>query len=106
MVHAIPVLWCLDTDAHPNIERPVELGSEAIEPFGALREHLEGVPRRPLHDVEHAPNVALRNLVVEEIAHGVHEHDLRFLPTERESQGPLVQGNLKAMLVVWLPHRL
>ena len=43
---------------------------------------------------------------MEQVAHRVDEDSLRFLPPEREFEGVFVGGELEAVSVVWLSHRL
>ena len=82
------------------------LGLSSASRSRALREHLEAVPVRAPHHVEHALDVRERHILVEQVAHRVHEDRLRLLPLERQLQHLRLQRELEAVPVVRLPHRL
>jgi hypothetical protein len=60
-----------------------------------LGEHLERVLRRLFDNREHARDVLERDLLVKEVAHGVHKHHAGFAPTQRLIERALVQRHAK-----------
>lgn len=74
MIDPFQVLFVLDAHPHPDVRSPIEQGVEFFESFRALREDLVLVPVRLVHDREDALDVLDRDVLVEEVAHTVHEH--------------------------------
>ena len=76
----------LDRHPHPDVPRPRARPVAALQvaPHArrALGEYLEDVAIRPLHGVEHPVHEGPWDLLVEEVAHGVHEHRARAAPGE------------------------
>lgn len=64
------------------------------------------MPVRPLHDAEHLLDVAGGHILVEEIAHGVHEDRPGLPPTKRQIKHLGLQGQLEPVCVVRLAHGL
>ena len=62
------------------------------ESLRTLGEHLIGVLRRRLHDIEDSSDEFGRDLVVEQIAHGVDEDGARRGPPLREVEGVRMEG--------------
>jgi hypothetical protein len=49
------------------------------------------MPVRLRHDIENLPDVVFRNVLMEQVAHAIHEDLLRLLPGE----GPLKHARLQ-----------
>src|SRR5258706_3883541 len=77
----------LDGDAEPHMDRAttgaVALPKEVAHEGRAFCEYLKCVPRRAFHSIEHAINEILGNVLVEEIAHGIHKDHAARAPPER-----------------------
>ena len=73
----------LHAHAHPQVRRPVELTCCAAQPLRSLGEHLVGVLRRLSDYLEDLLDELEWNVVVEEVAHRVHEDEPRSTPTTR-----------------------
>src|SRR5262245_60398172 len=71
-----------DAHPHPDMQSPREFAVECFEAFRPLRKDLVLVPVGPVHHPKDTPDAFQRDLVVEKVAHAVHEHALRLLPTE------------------------
>lgn len=115
MVNALDHVEGLDRDAHPEVVGPVELVGDPCHPVRALRQHLVGVLRRLTNDVEDVAYEVQRHLGVEEIAHRVHEHDLRGPPAvgliqrgrvERHRKPRSRRSRVAIVLVLLGAHRL
>jgi hypothetical protein len=63
----------------------------------ALRKDLEDVPICGLNNLADAHNVFVRNLVVEEVAHGVNEDFPVTFPAERVGQLLRYEPNIEAL---------
>ena len=62
------------------------MSSERRQPATPLGQDLKDVPVGLCHDLEHAPDVVVRNLLVEEVAHDVHKDALGPAPAERKGK--------------------
>ena len=99
------VLTVLNTDAPPDIpalRRKTQLTfEEACETLGTLGEYLERVPVGSGHHLRDRSHVLVRNSVVEQIAHRVHEDHTRCAPPERIAKllrdKPEVEPELEGM---------
>ena len=61
----------------------VSLVEEFAQKRTALREHLVDVPVGLLHRIEYLRDMADRDLLVEQVAHGIHEDHPGLLPFKR-----------------------
>ncbi len=80
LLYAAPLLE-KEGHAHPHVGRPVQLGSEFRQPLRPLREDLERMPRGLFHGAENPSDEAEGNLLVEKVAHAVHEDRPGLLPS-------------------------
>ena len=69
----------------------------------ALREHLESVPVGFFHGVEYAVDEWRRNVLVEQVAHGIDEDLPRSFPCQRLFHSFRAQCQIEALLV-WVPR--
>ena len=106
MVDAVAIVDRLDADAHPHVERPIEARIKLRQSLRPLSEHLKAVPSGAAHDTEHALYEVDRDIVVKEVAHGVHEDRLRPLPLERQLEHLGLERELESVPVVGLTHGL
>src|SRR5215471_8564005 len=92
----------LDRDPKPHMYRPwcgaVALPEEVAHEGRAFCEDLKRVPRRTLHSAENAIDETLRNVLVEEIAHGIYENHAWRAPAERLFQPFRAQRKIEASL--------
>jgi len=80
---------------------PVHVIPHARRPLG---QHLEGVPARLLHGVEDLVDIGERHVLVEQVAHGIHEDHLRRADGERLFQAMRAQGQVEAFLIGMARH--
>src|SRR5690606_24059856 len=89
-------------DASPNVgwRRPACITAPQVvaHPRTPLREHLENVPVSRLHRVEDLVDEGVRNCLMEEVAHRVHEDHPATLPADRLVQALWSQGQVEARL--------
>jgi hypothetical protein len=80
-------LWTLDRYTEPNMSGcfAVRVSGiyEVAKQRAPLGENLENVMISALHNVKDTRNVRGWNVLVEKVAHGVHEYHSRFFPSER-----------------------
>lgn len=69
------------------------------EPGATLREHLVDMVAGSLHRIKNLVDEQIRDLLVEEITHGVHENHARATPTRRLGQALGTQGEVETALV-------
>lgn len=62
------------------------------------------MPVGPIHYIEDLLNKLEGDVLVEKVAHGVHEDHLGCLPGERQFKGVIMEGQAKTVRIVWLPH--
>ena len=76
----------LDTDTAPDMfgNGRISVAPEQIVPHQgtALRQDLEEVPIGLLHDIEDTIHELQRDILMEEVTHGVNEYSTRTTPTE------------------------
>jgi hypothetical protein len=100
--HARQLGTVLHGYTEPHVHRPgcvaVTLAKEIAHERGALAEDLVGVPIGPLHGVKDARDKFVRDFLVKEIAHGIHEDHSRLPPPERLLQPLGPQGQIKSGL--------
>jgi len=106
VVDAGQVLLAFDAHAHPDMGGPIEERAQLFQAFRPLREDLIMVPVRLVHDAEHTPNVLHWDLVVEKVAHAVHEDPLRGLPRDRVLQHVGLECQFEPVAVVLVSHGL
>src|SRR2546430_4191796 len=68
------------------------------EPLRPLRENLEGVTPRLEHHSEHLFDEAVGNLLMEKVAHRVHEDHSRSLPPTRRVEAARPQPQVETLL--------
>ena len=92
----------LDGDPEPHMDRasagPVALPKKVAHEGRAFREYLKSVPRRALHRIEDAIDKILGNVLMEKVAHGIHEDHARRSPAERLLQSLWTQSQIEASL--------
>src|SRR6266446_4910613 len=92
----------LDGDAEPHMDwasdGPVALPKKVAHEGRAFREYLKSVPRCAFHRIEDAIDKFLGNVLVEKIAHGIHEDHARRAPAEWLFQPLRAQGQIEARL--------
>lgn len=64
------------------------------------------MPIRAIHDIEDFHYEIGGYVPVEQVAHGVHENDLWFLPFQGDVQGMLMNGQVEPVHVIRLAHSL
>lgn len=106
MIDAESVIIVFDADTHPDVAGPVQLLAQARQPIRPLGQKLEPMPVGAAHHAEHSLDERGGHVLVKEVAHGVDENDLRFLPAQRQFQDVIMDGEFEAVHVVRLPHRL
>ena len=84
MVGAVDETAILDRDAHPYVRRPRQILREGLKPLRSLGENLEDVPFSALHHVKDLRDVFGGDLLVEQVAHRVHEDRARSPPAQRD----------------------
>jgi len=99
VVSTVPEAAVLDRHAHPDVARPRQLWRELDQPLVPLGQDLEGVLLRAGHHVEHLGDVLIGDVLVEEVAHRVDEHDARAAPAQRHLQALRPQAQVEALLV-------
>src|SRR5262245_28149737 len=65
----------------------------------ALREHLEVMPRSEAHRREDGIDEVIRHVLVEQVAHRVHEDSTGLFPRERKADPLRPQPKIEALLV-------
>ena len=93
----------LDGDVAPDVAGRGAVGVPAPQvaqhEWASLGQHLVGVPVRRPHRVEHPVDEPAVHILVEQVAHGVHEDHARLPPSQRlvEARRPFVE--VEALLV-------
>src|SRR5256885_14351004 len=64
------------------------------------------MPTRAAHDLEDLLYVSERNVLMKQVAHGVHEDRLRLLPPKWKLKHVWLQREFEAIPIVRLAHRL
>src|SRR5579872_5091387 len=93
------VVCTLDANPLPDVRSPLQLAGDLLQPAGPLREHLEGVLPGPVHRIEDAQYVVVRDLRVVEVTHRVDEDHLRHVPIQRQGDALRPELNVEAPLV-------
>ena len=106
MVDAESAVRVLDRDSHPDVRRPGKDGGKFNQSLGSLGKDLIAVPSGPVHSVKDLMNEIQGHLFVKEVAHGVDEHHLRLLPSERQSKHAGMEGDLEPAAIIRLAHSL
>src|SRR6266436_958604 len=92
----------LDGDAEPHMHWAtacaVTLPKEVTHEGRALCKYLERVPRCALHRIEDAIDKILGNVLMEKVAHGIHEDHAGRAPAERLLQPLRTQSQIEASL--------
>ena len=96
MVDPVDDVGGLHRHSHPEVVRPIELVSNTREPVCSFGQHLVSVLRRRADDIEHVRYEVERHLGVEQVAHRVHEHDLRCSPPQWLLQCTRMDGDTEA----------
>src|SRR5580658_433071 len=95
-------LRVFDGHAEPDMSGSLTVAvapvDELLHRRTALRQYLINVPVGPLHGVEHGLDVRLRDILVKQIAHRVHENHPGPLPLERLLQPFRPQSEVEAGL--------
>ena len=89
----------LDRDAHPYVLGPGEPWGELSHPLVTLREDLIHVVIGARHHIEHALHVLVGDVLVEHVAHRVHEDDARLLPLERVVEPARPEPQIEPLLI-------
>ncbi len=89
----------LDGRAHPDVLGPCEFPRERRRTLGALGEHLEAMPPRPIHRLEHGRDVLVGYLFVEQVAHRVHKDEPPALPLQRQFESLRPELQVEAVLI-------
>ena len=100
MVRPPKVLGRLNGNAHPHIGWPLQLEPKLRQPLRSLGEDLERMPRGLLHGAEDLSDEGEGNLLVEKVAHAVHEDRAGLLPCERQFQTLWPKSEVEALLEV------
>jgi hypothetical protein len=94
----------LDTHAHPDVDWPWKAYSHLGQAVGPLRENLESVPVCGDHGVKNLGNEPFRNVLVEQVTHGVHEDSPGLTPSERQPDKIGLERDLEAVSIPGLTH--
>ena len=115
VIHAERVATRLNAHAHPKVRRPVQLICNSAQSLRSLGEHLVGVLRRLSDDIEDLRDELDGHVLMEEVAHRVHEDETGSVPTLRHIKGRGMEGEPEAraarpgvavVLVLDRAHRL
>ncbi len=98
------ILCCiLNRDTQPDVARDgfavVPLSDMVAHERTALGQHLIDVPVRMFHGVEHLVDVCALDVLVEEVAHRVHENHPRLLPKHWLPQPRRPKRQIEALLI-------
>lgn len=80
--------------------RPRERTTQSAKPPTSLGEHLKYVPVCPHHRIEDLADEISRNIVVEQIGHGVHKDTSGALPLEGELESFRPETEIESLLKV------
>jgi hypothetical protein len=94
----------LNPYAQPHVLRTRTPREILGQPLGSLGEDLIGVLRRGLDDRKHSIEKLVRNILMEQVAHAVHEIHGRFPSLKRLTKSTLVNRELKLVLVPRSAH--
>ena len=100
------ILSVLHGNAQPCIAWCRLFGEVATQARRPLRQYLIGVARCFFDDRKHAVEEFVRDILMEQIGHGVDEIDCRFASAQWLLQSVLHQGQSKAIVVTGSPHAL
>lgn len=98
--------FVLHAHAHPDVLAPGEISAQFCQAFGPFRENLENQVRIVVHHSENLLDELQADILVEQIAHRVHENHRGFVPRVGNGERRLVLTELETVLVFFDPHRL
>ncbi len=89
----------LDRDPSPDVLSPVQLVGQGKQALRSLGQYLESVPLGSTHHLEDTKDKGVRDTLVEEIRHAVHEDQAWSAPLQRLLQSLRSERQVEALLV-------